>query len=207
MRVVQPNYTPPGYTTVKKYLKIRYLKEKAKLKGILSEQISVGLTCDMWTSQATQGYITATGHYITQEWQLKHCVLATRRITEKHTGEHIYSSLLSIEKEFGIDGKVAGLTSDNASNMKSAGSKHSFCTGVESHIQCFAHTLQLAIGDALQQDVVKETTSACRKLIEHFSKSVLPSDALEKYQILSKEPLKLYQDVKTRWNSTFLMFQ
>ena len=205
---IQPNYIPPSAPTVKKYLKVRYLEEKNKLKDIPSSQEGIGITSDMWTSKARQGFITTTGHYITSDWQLKHCVLATRRVVESHTGEHIFKNLCEIEKEFGIENKIAGLTSDNASNMRSAGAKHSYCTETEGHTQCFAHTLQLAIEDCLQQEVIKETSVASRRLIEHFNKSTLASDALENYQTLQGEkPLKLIQDVKTRWNSTFLMFQ
>ena len=208
LKTLQPNYTPPGATTVRKYVKVKYLEEKSRLKSVLSEQAGVGITCDMWTSKASQGYITVTGHYITNDWLLKNCVLATRGVTDQHTGENIHKALKLIEKEFDIEGKIAGLTSDNASNMKSAGGKHKFCFDIQGHVQCFAHTIQLAVGDGLKLEVVKETAAVCRKLVEHFNKSVQASDALEAYQVnLGQKALALCQDVKTRWNSTYLMFQ
>ena len=209
IRTIQPAYTPPSAPTVKKYLKVKYLDEKSKLKSVLSEQIGVGLTSDMWTSKKIHGYITATGHYITQDLELKHCVLATRRVINKHSGENIFSVLLAVEKEFEIEGKISGLTSDNASNMKSASAKHNFSIAANCHIQCFAHTLQLAVNDTLDQQVVQEAVSPCRKLVEHFNRSTQANDVLESYQKLQgqAEQLTLHQDTKTRWNSTYLMFQ
>ena len=93
--------------------------------------------------------------------------------------------------------------------MRSAGAKHKFCFDVDGHVQCFAHTLQHAITDGLKGiEAIKETTAACRRLVEHFSKSVLASDALVTYQkIQGQRPLSLVQEVKTRWNSTFQMFK
>ena len=209
MAIVQPSYNPPTAKTVKKYLHIRYLEEKGKLISELKGQVAVGLTADTWTSKSKKGYITGTGHYIIEDWILKSCVLATRRITGNHTGEHIYNSLFKIEQEFKIQEKVAGLTSGNASNMKSAGSKHYFCTDIDAHCCCFAHTLQLAINDGLKAEEIKYTAGECRSLRGHFSMSNLASNALEDFQKQQgiKVPLTLMQDVKTRWNSTYLMFE
>ncbi|XP_067682691.1 uncharacterized protein [Haliotis asinina] len=77
----------------------------------------LNLVKDMWTSCATHGYITVTGHYITDERDLKSCILATRRVEDCHTGENIADdALVSIKTEFEIE-YVCGLTTDNASNM------------------------------------------------------------------------------------------
>ena len=77
---------------------------------------------------------------------------------------------------------MAGLTSDNASNMKVAVSKQQFCTLPQGHYQSFAHTLQLAIGDALEADQVTATCASARRLVGHFNRSQLPAEALEAYQ-------------------------
>ena len=65
--------------------------------------------------------------------------------------------------------------------MKSAGSKHDFCINIDAHCNCFAHTLQLAINDALKNDEIESTAVACRRLVAHFSLSTLASDALEEF--------------------------
>ena len=103
--IVQPSFIPPSATTVKKYLKIRYLEERNKLKNILSEQVGIGLTCDRWTSKKSQSFITSTGHYITSDWQLKHCVLATRRVTETHTGDISFNIFLILRESLELKTK------------------------------------------------------------------------------------------------------
>ena len=209
MSKVQPAYSTPCTNTVKKYLKLEYVHEKQALRSELQGQAAVAITCDTWTSSAKQGYLTATCHYITEHWILKHTVLSTNRIIGRHTGEHIYDCLASIEQDYGVDTRIAGLTSDNASNMKSAASRQKFNTCDNAHVQCFAHTLQLAVEEGLKkQEVIERAAEACRKLIGHFNRSTLASDELEAYQQRQgQKPLKLIQDVPTRWNSLYLMFE
>ena len=162
----------------------------------------------MWTSMASQGYLTATGHFISEDWVLRHCVLGTKRLIGKHTGENLYQALASIEMDFCVEDKVAAITSDNASNMRVACSKQKFTTCEGPHVQCFAHTLQLAVEDALKQQPIQDAAAAARKLVGHFNRSTLASDGLETYQTKQGEkPLKLIQDVPTRWNSMYFMFR
>ena len=163
MAKVQLAYSPPCANAVKKYLKLKYLHEKAALKHDLQKQVSVALTCDAWTSAANQGYLTVTGHYLTEDWVLKHTVLSTKRMIYRHTGENIYQCLASTQEEYGVHNKVAGLTSDNASNMRSAASRQKFNNCPDGHVQCFAHTLQLAVEDGLKQE--KEKDKIIKKLL------------------------------------------
>ena len=191
-------------------MKLQYTEEKAKLQKELSEQKAVALTCDFWTSNATHSYITATAHYIDINWILRHPVLATRRVIGHHTGELISGVLDSMRQEFNIHDKVAGLTTDNASNMRKAGSLQVFTTCKDATVSCMAHTLQLAVEDGLKAETIQNAAAQCRRCIGHFNKSNLASDALESYQIKqnpNKKPLKVIQDVCTRWNSLYLMFQ
>ena len=208
MSKVQPSYNTPCGNTVKKYLQLEYLHEKAELKSDLQHAVALSLTCDTWSSSASQGYLTATGHHITEDWVLKHAVLGTKRMIGRHTGEHIYACLASIEQEYGVANKIIGVTSDNASNMKAAASRQVFMSSVEGHVQCFAHTLQLAVEDGLKQDAIQKAAASCRKLVGHFNRSTLASDGLESYQkTQGQKPLKLVQDVPTRWNSLYFMFE
>lgn len=154
---------------------------KSTLQADLKMQESVALTCDFWTSNTTQSYITATVHYIDINWILKHPVLATRRLLGHHTGENISSALDEIGKEFNIDGKLAGLTTDNASNMKKAAALLNFAPCTDAAVSCLAHTLQLAVEDSLKCEDIQAAANEARKCISHFNKSTVASDALEIY--------------------------
>lgn len=127
---------------------------------------------------------------------------------EKHTGEHIKEALYNIASEYGIQYALAGITTDNASNMKVPAGGLEFCTKQHAHVSCFAHTLQLAVDDGLKLEEIDIAATKARKLVGHFNRSTVASDALENYQHTHGEtrPLKLVQDIATRWNSMYFMF-
>ena len=103
-------------------------------------------------------------------------------------------------EEFEIK-KSPALTTDNASNMNIAANEVNV-----NHVNCFSHTIQLAVQDGLKITQIAKVLGAARKLVSHFNYSVNSTHAL-----LSKpdipRPLKLLQDVATRWNSSFYMMQ
>ena len=73
------------------------------------------------------------------------------------------------------------------------------------HVSCFSHTLQLGIEDGLKINQIARVLGAARKLVAHFSHSVVATNALLEKQNDQSTKLKLIQDVPTRWNSSFLM--
>ena len=74
---------------------------------------------------------------------------------------------------------------------------------------CFAHTLQLAVHDAvLSQRAVIDILAICRKAVGHFKHSSLAYVPLCKIQHnLNLPQHRLKQDEPTRWNSTLYMLQ
>ena len=194
---LNPGYRVPCRKTVSKYLEHIYKEHKDSLIESISEK-PISLTSDLWTSASDQGYITVTAHYL-DNWEIQNKVLATRNMTARHTGLNIGQELNNICAEFRVAKKVA-LVTDNAANMSIAAQE---CGAP--HINCFSHTLQLAIEDGLKLDQVSKVIGASRRLVSHFSHSSLAVNALLEKQIGSK--LKLIQDVPTRWNSSFMMME
>ena len=180
-KAIQPAYSTPVANTVKKYLDLQYLSEKMKLQKELQQQVAVGLTYDFWTSNTTQSYITTTAHYIDINWILRHPVLATRRLLGHHTGKFINSALQEIAQEFHVNTKIAGLTTDNASNMKKAASLQEFITCSDAAVNCVAHTLQLAVENGLKVEAIQMATAEARKCVTHFHKLGIAHDALEQF--------------------------
>ena len=161
----------------------------------------VTFTSDLWTSTAPQGYITVSGHYIKDDWLLCSNVLATRLTELRHTGSNIALEIRKIKEEFKI-AVCSALVIDNAGNMLVASKELNV-----PHVGCFAHTLQLAIGDGLKMLQILRVLGAARKLVTHFSHSVLATNALIAKQGNTKSKLKLIQDVPTRWNSSYLIME
>ena len=74
---------------------------------------------------------------------------------------------------------------------------------------CVAHRLQNAVKSAVEKQSMQKLLGKCRHLVGHFKHSALASDNLGKKQKLLgfKKPLRVIQEVATRWNSTFHMLQ
>ena len=202
VKQLNPEYQVPCKETVTKYLNLAYKETKADVMSQLNGN-SVGITTDLWTSLTQMSYITITGHYITPQWQLKSNILATRVMRDHHTAVHISQQLSLIAEEFDI--QVSGIVTDNARNMVNAAEVSHY-----ERVSCFAHTLQLAVNDGLKHASVSKALGAGRRLVGHFSHSSLATESLLQHQVQfdkTSKPVKLIQDVQTRWNSSFLMMQ
>jgi hypothetical protein len=62
-KLLNPSYTVPSSSTLRKYIEVNYKSVKAELEKAI-KGASVAVTTDMWTCVARHGYITVTGHYI-----------------------------------------------------------------------------------------------------------------------------------------------
>lgn len=204
---LNPSYEVPCRTTIAKYVSLSYDLMKSDLVKIMSSQPGISLTTDHWTSLATEGYITVTGHFIDENWNYNNCVLATRKTTEKHTGENIRADLKSVCQEFAIkDQNITSLVSDNASNMVSCAS---LLPDNITHVRCFGHTLQLSIrGSFDKSPMITRTIGAAKHLVNHFKRSVNVNNELVKRQKqMGIAQNALIIDCPTRWNSTYDMFE
>ncbi len=194
---LNPNFKIPVHATIKTHLKLDYERKKAQLIENLKGK-DVAFTTDLWSSLGKQGFITLTYHFISDDWIMKSGVLATRHMPEKHSGLNIATRIDEIREEFGIKPEqVAGISSDNASNMDVAVDALGY-----SDTTCFGHTLQLAINSALAHSDIEECLSAARNLVSHFNH--LPK-ATGELRRVTGNCKALQQDVPTRWNSTFHM--
>ncbi|KAJ8307427.1 hypothetical protein KUTeg_015511 [Tegillarca granosa] len=109
-----------------------------------------------------EGYLTTTAHFIDENYIYKNVVLATRAVTERHTGINTAKEISDVCLEFGINlENVVGLVTDldNASNMVVCGDALKL-----THVRCFGHTLQLAVNGALESVFsISRTISASKR--------------------------------------------
>jgi hypothetical protein len=182
----------------------KYDEIKQKVKKKLNAASAVCLTTDIWSSRTCQGYMTVTCHFIDGSWQLENCVLETSHLSVAHTAENIAAELKRIAQEWNISEKVVALVTDNAANAVAAAR----LTGWK-HIPCFAHTLNLIVKGALEADPgMVALKKKCKDIVTFFHHSCKASDKLREIQRqLGLTDKKLIQDVETRWNSTFYMFE
>ena len=202
VKLLDPRYEVISRNTcMERYIVPLYQLTGNELKYDLAKAQSHSFTTDAWTNKKMQSFITTTVHYIDPDtFELKKFVLDTNHITERHTAEMLCRHMEDSEERWQLR-NVTGV-SDNASNITSAFQKH----GIP-HIGCFAHTINLAVCKGLEIDQVKRLSGKVRTLITTFKHSYLKTEDLHQNQkLLDLKELQLVQDVATRWNSVFYMF-
>ncbi|KAJ8309997.1 hypothetical protein KUTeg_011862 [Tegillarca granosa] len=153
--------------------------EKKLISDIIQQSSVAQMTTDIWTSQATEGYLTLTLHYINHQWEYKNCVLATR---ETHTGINIVKEISAICDEFKIKhDTITGLVSDNASSIIVCAPELNV-----PHYRCFGHTLQLSVTGG---SVIASQELKIRQKQMHIPENALIIDCV------------------TSWHSTYDMFE
>lgn len=195
----------------------KYKFESESLKKELENVCYLALTSDIWSSDSNKSFVSVTAHFIEQT-RLKSVVISTSEIKENHTAENIAIAIQEVMDQWKISSKVVAIVTDNAAAMKKAVSE---CLNKQNHF-CVAHTLNLAVKDCVEKETfdlkdnatvttnrqLRQLLAKCRTIISHFKYSTKSSYALLKMQEqLKVDSLKLKQDVRTRWNSTFYMLE
>lgn len=179
--------------------------ERERVHAELQMISDISVTTDIWTSKATEGYLTITAHFLSQQWELESLVLETRVIEGDHSGDVIAGTLNDIVNEWNIAQKVRVAISDNATNIGNAFKKLNW-----RHVPCTAHCLHLVVTHALENDEeVRNVVKKVKDICGFFHKSVKATDRLVLLQQEGGEqkPKKLKQECPTRWNSTYTMLQ
>lgn len=196
---LDPSYQLPSRTTLSRTLLPQLYEDvlqKAKL--LLSETEFVSLTTDRWTSMTTERYVSLTAHYIPKSWELKSLLLDCIPFGERHTGENLAAELKRVVQEWGFNEKIVGVVTDGAANMKLAIRLTKW-----EHLSCFAHTINLGVIKGLK--TVKQLQTKVKNIVEDFHRSTVAAHKLYtvQEQLSNSPPLKLKNEVITRWNSTY----
>ncbi|KAM4584791.1 E3 SUMO-protein ligase ZBED1-like [Odontesthes bonariensis] len=148
-------------------------------------------------------YVTATAHWINDDWEIINSVLQTKELKVSHTAENVSQCLTDILDVYGLKREsVISVTTDNASNYVNAIEKHLEMV----NIPCVAHTINLAVRKGLGVRAIEIPIARLKVAASHFSKSSADSYLLQqKQQLLGLKTEKLINDCPTRWNSTYDM--
>lgn len=95
--------------------------------------------------------------------------------------------------------------SDNAANILKAVKLTGF-----NHLPCVAHTVNLVVQDALKSPIIVPVHHKAKNIVDFFHRSTVAASKFTSYQRQmrpDKVPLKLVNDVKTRWNSSYMMLE
>ena len=168
----------------------------------LKDICEYALTTDLWTSCATEPYLTVTLHYINSDWELKSVCLQTVSLLKDHTGQNIADCLIEVLANWNLNLRnLVAATTDSGSNVVAA-----FAILEGMRISCFGHNLDLGVKKALSDARIQRALARCKSIVSVFNRSWKKSRDLKEKQELLELPIhKLKKDVSTRWGSTFEM--
>ncbi|CAI6371303.1 unnamed protein product [Macrosiphum euphorbiae] len=204
VKILDPRYVLPSRPTLRdSLLKQNYEICKEKLFALLQNVCHVSLTCDLWSSRANESFLTVTCHFIDKDYKIHCTVLSTNKMDINHTSENIATEINLIIKDWDIVNKVVTIVTDNASSMIKA------CQILKiRHLPCFAHTLNLVVQDSLKLKEVDCVIKKCKSLVTYFKNSNIATHKLiTEQENQNKKPLKVIQEVPTRWNSMYHMIK
>ena len=185
MNVAEPRYIVPCRSTIKRRIDERYLHERSRVKASLHSVEYMTCTTDMWTSRASDAYISLTCHFIDQDFTMSYYNLECKHFPGAHDYANIMDMIESLASDWGIDikRKVTSFTTDSGSNIVKALDVMNI-----PRLACVGHTLNLAVQKALAGvPRVAGAVARCRKIVEHFNKSRVHAEELQKKRELFPE--------------------
>ena len=94
----------------------KYIRQKADLKEELASIPNrISLTCDLWTSCNTEGFICLTAHYVDSKWNLQSKIINFQHMPPPLTGFKLCKQVFAFLHDWGIEKKIFSITLDNAS--------------------------------------------------------------------------------------------
>jgi hypothetical protein len=182
------------------------LNLKTNLKGIY-----FSLTCDHWTSNDAQSFVSVTIHYIDHHYKYHSQALCCKPHIGSSKSQHLVSELTSIlNTDYNIDDfkkYCVCVVSDTAPNMTKFGRLLMEEQGIHWH-GCACHILDLISKGIFESPrlptPLREILPACRDIVSFFHGSAQGTERLHRAQN-TNIPLTLVQDVSTRWWSTYNM--
>lgn len=194
-------YQLPCRKTVSKVLVPQFYNlTKGKVLNKIQLADAICLTTDGWTSVTNESFVAVTGHYLIQN-EIESNLLDCYKYTERHTAVNLCEMLQKIVIEWKISEKIVAVVTDNAANIVAAIKRTNW-----KHIPCFAHTINLIVQSSLE--AISIIRQKIKIIVDFFRRSPQATEKLKQMQKqLGKPELNIKQDVVTRWNSTYDMFE
>jgi hypothetical protein len=177
--------------TVKNRLTNRLEFARSGLKEDLEKTCkTLGISLDLWTSKNQLSILGVVGHWLTEDFKYKECVLEFKELHGSHSGENQAQVIEALLVELGIGPKLLTITGDSASSNDTLCSElYSLLIkrfdikegntqdpqfirfeGQDSQIRCIAHVLNLICSDiltSLKAGDKKSAQEACSALQAH----------------------------------------
>lgn len=204
---MHPGYSPMHRVTISKVIIKLFNKRKRQMKLLLGEATSkISLTTDMWTSPNHIPIIGITAHWYNKAKKLVSAVLDFKQMKHPHDGESICGALKESIGDFGLEGRIMGITTDNDSKMLAGLRLLKDSEPNLVAVRCAAHVINLTASAGL--DSLEREINTTRTVIKKLQASGMLYQTFKSIQreLDPKLPARrIPLDVETRWNSTYLM--
>ena len=122
MAFLEPGDHLPSSTHFTHLIERKYISVKQRIRNLLQEQAEfTAITADLWTSIATESYLTVTFHYLNEEWKMKSVISGTLPLSESHIATNIVTWIKELVDESGIaSDKVVAFVHDDCKNIENA---------------------------------------------------------------------------------------
>ncbi|CAA7038791.1 unnamed protein product [Microthlaspi erraticum] len=192
-----------------------YVQRKAGIKKILDENKQrLSLTTDIWVAPHTgASYMVIPAHFVDAWWQLRKLIIGFRNVYD-HKAATISKVLIDCLAEWDIK-RIFCITVDNATansnametfkkEFKQIGDDALILNGNFLHLRCSTHIINLIVKEGLME--IGSSVNAIRNGI-YFVRSSTPRLKAFENHVESRRIQRgsLPLDVKTRWNSTYVM--
>jgi hypothetical protein len=172
LNIVTPLYKPPCRRTITALIDNRFEKLSTIFKGKIKDYDSLCVTMDMWTeTHQTLSYLGVTVRF-KEDDAMQGCTIGVHQFDDKHTSVNIGEKLIKVLNEWNIDSKqILAVVTDNAANIV----KSVYDTlGVQKHIRCFAHTLNLAVENSIKANAfISSLIEKNKKVVTWFKQQKL----------------------------------
>nr|XP_057922488.1 E3 SUMO-protein ligase ZBED1-like [Doryrhamphus excisus] len=198
LHTLEPKYTiPPRTYFTSTVVPNLYKETKASVVQTLKEAESIALTTDNWILRGTQSYITITAHIINNAWEMKSVALQTKPLFESHLCDFLQEAVTDWDLQR-TNRTIAVVTDNTEVTVREA--------GLEPHIKCFAHTINLATQAGLGVPRVTRLLGRVRRVAAFFHGNSTATAVFTSKQMQLQLPShELITDVTTRWLSTLEM--
>jgi hypothetical protein len=166
-------YRHIGRREIKTKLVDLYKEKRSAVEKELQKIDINAVTSDCWTGCNNTAFLSLTSHGINDNWELKCHALEVKECAGHHTAELLGNEMMN---DWKLPQAGTVLVTDNGANIVAAARDH---TDMK-RLGCFAHTLQLAIGDALKLEEISELLSIARTIVTFFHSSQSCNDDLKR---------------------------
>ncbi|KAG8091272.1 hypothetical protein GUJ93_ZPchr0011g27031 [Zizania palustris] len=211
-RAFCPQYRGVTRRTTKNDIVALYRSRLEELKRTFSTtHTSFAITYDIWTSQhQNTSYLSVVAHYLDNERQLNKRVIGFK-LMQSHTGSAIAEQILEVLQEFNLQDRIVSITLDNASANTTAmqilePQLQSYIGGYVIHQRCICHIINLITQAGMRE--IDALLSKIRRAVRFIAGHTVVRARFREYCVAQqKKPRTFGVDIKTRWNSTYLMLR